>query len=352
MEYSISLYYDRDNIECKTLDLCRGEDDYRQVYIVDDGERKLVIKRVSNTFSDKRRIEGWFRLMEEYRGLGIYCPAVVPNRFGEYIHCDTIDGRDYFTYAEAFAAYPIAEDVGEEHYKDALGHDTFMPDVLRSLGKVASAHLDVVDWPSTYCLLEPFCAPDTTDEATECAELFAQYVRENLPTYQPRVEELLQLFYKRQAEVREIYDTLPTSCFQADLNDSNILLDEDDRFAGLINFNLCGKEPVLNYAIREALWGVSDKRLFGEKGSRLYLYDKDLEALRMELFLTNMGYIGETYTFTDAEKEAFPILFRYMNGFWWFHVDEIKRVHEDTTMVEKLLDALEWAMNRDDIRLG
>ena len=53
MEYSVSLYYADDNIRCKTLDLCRGEDDYRQVYIVDDGKRKLVIKRVSNTFSDK-----------------------------------------------------------------------------------------------------------------------------------------------------------------------------------------------------------------------------------------------------------------------------------------------------------
>lgn len=351
MEYSISLYYTSDNIQCKTLDLCRGEDDYRKVYIVDDGKRKLVIKRVSNTFSDKRRIEGWFRLMEAYRKLGIYCPTVVPNRFGESIHQDTVDGRDYYTYAEEFAAYPIAEDVGEEHYKDALGHESFMPDVLRSLGKVASARLDVVDWPSAYCLLEPHSAPDTTDEATECAEKFADYIRENLPEYLPRTEELLSLFYKRQAEVREIYDTLPTSCFQADLNNSNILLDENDRFAGLIDFNLCGREPILNYAMREALWGVSDKRLFGEKDSRLYLYDKDLEALRMELFLTNMGYIGETYTFSEAEKAAFPILLRYMNSFWWFHLDEIARVHEDPKMVETLLRALEWAMTRDDIRL-
>lgn len=351
MEYSVSLYYAGDNIQCKTVDLCRGEDDYRQVYIVDDGKQKLVIKRVSNTFSDKRRIEGWFRLMEAYRQLGIYCPAVVPNRFGEYIHRDTVDGRDYYTYAEEFAAYPIAEDVGEAHYTDALGHESFMPDVLRSLGKVASARLDVVDWPSAYCLLEPFCAPDTTDEATECAEKFADYVRENLPAYLPRTEVLRSLFYKRQAEVRELYDTLPTSCFQADLNSSNILLDENDRFAGLIDFNLCGREPILNYAMREALWGDADKRLFGENDSRLYLYDKDLDALRMELFLTNMGYIGETYTFSEAEKAAFPVLLRYMNSFWWFHLDEIARVHEDPKMVEALLDALEWAMTRDDIRI-
>ena len=57
MEYPISLYYDTEVPNVKTLDLCRGDDDYRKVHIVDDGHRKLVIKYLSNTFSDKRRIE-------------------------------------------------------------------------------------------------------------------------------------------------------------------------------------------------------------------------------------------------------------------------------------------------------
>ncbi len=89
MEYPISLYYDTEVSDVKTLDLCRGDDDYRKVHIVDDGNRKLVIKYLSNTFSDKRRIEGWFKLMDEYRKIGLYCPAVVPNRNGELLHCDT-----------------------------------------------------------------------------------------------------------------------------------------------------------------------------------------------------------------------------------------------------------------------
>lgn len=100
MEYPISLYYDTEVSDVKTLDLCRGDDDFRKIYIADDGHRKLVIKYLSNTFSDKHRIEGWFRLMDEYRKTGLYCPAVVPNRSGELLHCDTADGRDYYTYAE------------------------------------------------------------------------------------------------------------------------------------------------------------------------------------------------------------------------------------------------------------
>ena len=351
MEYPISLYYDTVVSDVKTLDLCRGDDDYRKVHIVDDGHRKLVIKYLSNTFSDKRRIEGWFKLMDEYRKIGLYCPAVVLNRKGEMLHCDTIDGRDYYTYAEEYSIYETAEHIGDKKCKDDYGHYCFTSDVMRSLGRIATAKLDILDWPSAYCLLEPFCAPDTTDETTECAVAFVKYIRENIPAHLPRAETLLEIFYKRQEELRTVYPLLPTSCFQADLNDSNILLDEDNHFVGLIDFNLCGKEPILNYAVREARWGVSDKRLFGEKDSRLYFYDKSLDDLRIKLFLDNIGYIQENYEFSSFERNAFPILFRYMNSFWWHHLDEIKLIKEDKHKIKQLFDWLEYQMTRDDIRL-
>lgn len=351
MEYPISLYYDTEVSDVTTLDLCRGEDDYRKVHIVDDGHRKLVIKYLSSTFSDKRRMEGWFKLMDEYRKTGLYCPAVVPNLNGDLLHCDTFDGRDYYTYAEEYAIYETAEHIGKEKYLDAQGHACFTADVMRSLGKIASAKLDILDWPSAYCLLAPFCAPDTTDEGTECAIAFVRYIRENVPGYLQRAEDLLKLYYRRQEELRAVYHLLPTSCFQADLNESNILLDSNRNFVGLIDFNLCGKEPILNYAVREALWGIADRRLFGEQDSRLYFYDKELDSLRISLFLENIGYIQEAYTFSSFEREVFPVLFRYINSFWWFHLHEIKLIKEDECKITQLFDWLEHQMTRDDIRL-
>lgn len=351
MEYPISLYFDTEVSVVQTLDLTRGDDDFRKVFIVDDGHRKIVIKYLSNTFSDKCRIGGWFRLMDEYRKLGIYCPRIVPNLDGELLHCDLSDGRNYYTYAEEYAIYETAEHIGKESYKDEQGNDSYTPNVMRSLGKVASAQLDKLDWPSAYCLLEPFCAPDTTDEQTECALALTDYIRENLPAYSQRAEYLLALYYKCRDELKAVYHMLPTSCFQADLNDGNILLDGDNKFAGLIDFNLCGKEPVLNYAAREALWAISDKRLFGDKDCRLYFYDKKLDDLRINLFLKNIGYIQETYTFSPFEREVFPVLFRYINSFWWFHLDEIKRIKDDEFKITQLLDWLEHQMTRDDIRL-
>lgn len=351
MEYPISLYYDTQVTKVQTLDLHHGEDDWRNVYIVEDGKRKLVIKCLSNTFSDRQRIQGWFRLMEEYRKIGIYCPAVVPNRYGELLRCDRIDGRDTYTYAEEYAIYKTAEHIGAEKFLDENGHCSYTPDVMRSLGKVAAARLDVLDWGSGYCLLEPFCAPDTTDEATECATEFVQYLKEQLPRYLPRGEALLNLFYQCQERVRAVYSGLPTSCFQADLHHGNILLDENHNFVGVLDFKLCGKEPILNYAVREALWAVEDKRLFGAHQSRLYFYNKELDDLRIRLFLQNMGYVQEYYQFSPLEKEAFPILFRYINSFWWHHLDAIKQMKEDDQKITQLLDWLEYQMTRDDIRL-
>lgn len=351
MEYPLSLYYDTEISDLETLDLCRGDEDYRKVYIADDGHRKLVIKHFSNAFSDRRRIEGWFRLMEAYREIGLYCPAIVPNRRGERLHGDTKDGREYYTYAEEYAIYETAEHIGVDTCQDEYGRCSFTPEVMRSLGKIAASRLDILDWGSAYCLLEPFCAPDTTDEATGYAVEFVKYIGENFPSHLHRAKALLEMFFERQEELRGVYSSLPTSCFQADLNDSNILLDENRHFVGLIDFNLCGREPILNYTVREALWGVSDKRLFGENDRKLYFYDNKLDELRIKLFLENIGYVQENYEFSEPERTAFPILFRYMNSFWWFQLDEIKRIKGDESKITQLFDWLEHQMTRDDIRL-
>lgn len=83
----------------------------------------------------------------------------------------------------------------------------------------------------------------------------------------------------------------------------------------------------------------------------MYFYDKELDNLRINLFLENIAYIQESYKFSSLEKDAFPILFRYMNSFWWFHLDEIKLIKEDESKITQLFDWLEWQMIRDDIRL-
>ena len=181
MEFPLTLYYDTEMIDIEVKDSSRGDSDFRKAYIVNDGESKIVIKYFSNSFSNQNRILGWFQLMEEYRKIGLYCPNIIPNRYGELLYKHTIDGRDYYIYAEEFAAFNTAAQLDVEKKQ-------YMPDVLCALGTIASKRLDFLDFPSAYCLLEPFTNVDTTDEVTECALLFMEYIKNNLPQHLPRAK--------------------------------------------------------------------------------------------------------------------------------------------------------------------
>lgn len=303
-----------------------------------------------NTFTDGGRIAAWSRLQEEYNRLGIYCPRTIPNLHGELSHKLTVDERDHYVYAEEFAPYDTVETIGYDKCKDDAGRVFYLDDMLRATGRVASAHFDFCDFASAYCLLEPFCPPDTTDEATECVEKFCEFVKNELPEHYSRAGRLRELFFENQAAVRRLYPTLPVSCFQADLNYSNILID-NGKFKGVIDFNLAGREPVLNYVTRLAINYSTENCLHDENGHELYFFDERLDAIRCASILKNLGVIGETYSFSTAEREAFPILFRYMNSFWWEHIGTLKIIKGDSEKIGLLFSWLERQMTRDDLRL-
>lgn len=351
-EKILSLYFDKAPNIIKKLDLCRGELDFREVIIAEADEKKLVIKHTSNSFCDKERIVGWSKLIDEYNNLGIYSPRIINNKNGDIYYSYEKDGRTYYVYAEEFAEYETAEQIGDDKTMDENGIRRYRADMLRSVGKVAAAHLDTMDFSSVYCLMEPFCRDDPSDEGRECLDIFCKYINENLPEFKSEADELRDLFDKNETELRKVYDSLPTSCFQSDLNWSNVLLDSDLRFKGLIDYNLSGKEKILNYTVRAALWHAHDNSLHDKSGDHdLYYYDKALDDRRMELFLKNLGYIEEFYTYTDLEREAFPHLLRYMNSVWWGHIGEIKEIKDDKEKVKELLSWLKRQMTRDDIRL-
>ena len=67
--------------------------------------------------------------------------------------------------------------------------------------------------------------------------------------------------------------------------------------------------------------------------------------------MENIGYIRENYEFSAFEREVFPILFRYINSFWWFHLYEIKLIKDDANKINQLFDWLEHQMTRDDVHL-
>ena len=43
-------------------------------------------------------------------------------------------------------------------------------------------------------------------------------------------------------QLKETYYDLPFSVFQADFNDTNVLVDEDGTFVGVLDFNCAGRD--------------------------------------------------------------------------------------------------------------
>ena len=349
-EFPINLYCTSNPEQVEELNLCRGDYDFRKVYIVTDGQKRFVIKHCSNEFTNFEKINGWFRLAASYNELGIYCPACFPTLSGELVYHYAENHRDYYVYAEEYAQFLTVTQIGRENLNDETGQPIYLAALMRSIGKVAAAHFDFINWPSQFCLLEAH-SYGTTDETTLAATRFSEQLHSAWPAFSGRMENILKLFFDLQAELKEVYFQLPVSCFQGDLNDSNILLTQDHQFAGIIDFNVCGREPALNYIIREALMHVEDSVLFDKDGNELYFYSNELEAVRIRSFMKNIGYISESYSFSDLEKSAFALVFRYISSFWWEQVCALKQCSNDKNKVGKILDWIELQLTRKDICL-
>ena len=142
-----------------------------------------------------------------------------------------------------------------------------------------------------------------------------------------QVNRIWQRWTDNRNELEKIYHKLPTSVFQADLNSSNILLDESENLVGIIDFNLCGKDVLLNYLFREVYW-YSDS-------------EKELQYI-----LSTLAQIRKYYSFSDIEKQAAPLLYRCIKPLWHTAVDRLKDAGNDTQAVKQCLDATEYMQTR------
>ncbi len=343
----IGLYVSSNYTVISKPEVLNTDNDFREVYIAECGRRKIVVKHTSNTFTNENRMTAIINLSEIYRELGIFCPKIIPDINGELYSKYTANDREYFIYAEEFAKYEIAENVGKDKFIDSDRVPLYFDEMYRSLGKVAATHIDITDCPSAYCLLKPFSSPDTVDEQTECAEKFFNYIYENIPAFKSETDEIKSLFYDVKSRIAKVYDTLPTSCFQSDLGWSNVLIDENGNFAGLIDFNLCGEDVNINHLTRAAnFYSIY------EEGDYLTLDEyEEHDQKEIALFMRKMRCISETYSFTEAERKIFPLMFNYQISIWWDDVEKIKRIHEDKQKVSLYLSWIKKRLTRKDVIL-
>lgn len=156
----------------------------------------------------------------------------------------------------------------------------------------------------------------------------------DFPEQRSRFQRIWDAFLENKAALSRVYQQLPVSVFQADMGGGNVLLDEDLRLAGVLDFNLSGRETVLNMLFRESFVNFEDD----EKNM---LYDGELQEKAFTLFIENLKIIKKYYTFNQVEADAAPLLYRYLRPFWWYTVRAVETNRKDAAKIERVLAWME-----------
>ena len=320
------LFFDDTPKDVRLIDTSHGEEDFRAAFIVEtDAGHKYVLKLADNDFTFPEKIAVWKRTVEEYQKLGYYCPTIFADRTGgfPYVSCR---GHRCVAYAEEFAPYRSAADrlSGEECDEEAL-YETYKRDIWRMTARVAAQYYDYTDYPSAYCLFDTFCPSDKTDEVLENALAWKAYADTLPEEFREQTERIWKLWTENRAALEPIYRTLPTSVFQADLNPTNILLDENGRFVGVYDFNICGKDVFLNYLMRE----------------NYNRFEKEIAMIRDALKIAS-----EFYRFSEAEKDVALMLYRCLKPLWIIRLDVLTAL-DNKKAIREFLDKTEFYLTAE-----
>ncbi len=323
------LFCDDRPVSFETINTSRSDIDFREVVIAEfSSGKKVVIKLADNHFTFPEKIKVWQRTIEEYRRLGYYCPEIISDKTGNFPKV-AYKGHSCVAYAEEYSVYRPAEyRSAEDSECDKISAEKYEDDAWIMTAKIAAEYLSYTDYPSGYCLFETFCPSDKIDEVLEEALEWKKYAQTLPEEFQTQIDRIWRLWTDNRNALERVYKKIPTSVFQADLNSTNILVDETGKFVGVYDFNLCGKDVFLNYLIRET---------YNYTG-----FQEELDAILLRLKLVS-GY----YHFSDIEKQTVLMLYRCIKPLWCNKTDKLKGLSDDKSAIKNFLDETEEYLTKD-----
>ncbi|MBO6052697.1 MAG: hypothetical protein J6Q17_03080, partial [Clostridia bacterium] len=144
------------------------------------------------------------------------------------------------------------------------------------------------------------------------------------PALLPRWQTIRTRWEENRDALAALYPRLPTSVFQADWNDTNVLLTADGHFAGLIDCNLAGEDTALNMALSIGRYRFNATNpLTAEEHARKVLC----------LF-------GEERAWNDDEIAAAPLLWKYITAIYWNEAGDLENAKDDEEAA-RILDGIE-----------
>lgn len=270
----------------RLIDSTHDAADVRLNYVID---QKWVLRFCNAPGMTETRIGDLSRLIGRYRAMGWQCPAFVADRQGQYLH----PWRQLLCYLSEYIDLPLADSVAPDD------EDRLIRQVAESVARFAEAYRDV-DLSETmgmYSLfdLSPFDILNGMDEKQDNFNQLLALLRDEGEA------ELANRLEARHADVRRklraVYRGLPRCVFQGDENLSNVLIDDAQRFAGLIDFNFAGTEVIVNQLANLAGFDYDEKHL-EPVGAQNRL------DFALRYFHDHIAPMLRVYHATEAEKQA------------------------------------------------
>ena len=314
----IRLFISEPVKEYSTKDSSHGDDDFREaIFVTTESGIRFVVKVACNSFTTAESIRMWQRCAGEYLKHGYYCPQIFASVDGQFPVVN-YKGHECVAYAEEYSVYGSAENsAGAKSYRD---------DLYIMTAKIAAQKYDYTSIPSAYTLFDLFPG-DETDEVTDNAIDFLEYCKTLPENFAKQADRMFRRWKENRKELEALYHKLPFSVFQADFNDTNVLLDKEGSFVGICDFNLAGRDEFLNYLFREIIQGSLEEELA-----------EIMRALKIS---------SVCYNFSEDEIKAAPLIYRCVKPLWYTRVYALKEAGDDPDVIQACLDEMEYAQTRE-----
>lgn len=270
----------------RLIDSTRGAGDIRLNYVID---KRYVLRFCSAPDMTEDRMARLNRLADRYLAAGILCPRFIPGPDGRYLH--PFRGLQY--YLSEYIDLPLADEVTLPE-GSSLGTE-----VNESVARFAETYRDVdlMDTFGMYSLfdLSPFDRAEGMDEKEQnfnqllsCLDGMGQ-------------NDIAARLRDRHTQVRSrlkaVYRGLPRCVFQADENMTNVLVDAEGHFRGLIDFNLAGTEVIINQLVNLAGFDYDEENTLPADAAHRLAYALDYHRRCMAPML-------KIYRLNEQEKQA------------------------------------------------
>lgn len=331
----LKYYVDDRLVSFKLLDKREWADDLRLVYYLETDKSKFVIKLFRNDFTDYERIEKWSELMISYKACGYLVPEIIlTKQKTKSLKWMDQTGAFFVVWLETYLEIPPFEEelLFQKLYLKSLGH---------MLGRMSLSQSSILT-PTPYVLFDKFCKKDPWDEYTEFIEKTYTLLKGDRSVDQLILDYVYHQFYALRSKLKLKYDQLPRAVYQADLNKTNLIVHKGE-IKGLVDFNISGREVVLNYLINEAVYQNEVKK--EEWLSDHYKENADA------YFKTIFQAFNECYILSDLEIELFPLIYKVIRPYKYIFLSGLMRsyTYRDYEEVNYRLKWMVKELDRHDL---